>query len=395
MGAALGDAAFVQHHDLVGIDHGRQPVRDDERGVLAGDVAERLLDGRLGAAVQRAGRLVEDQDRRVLQQGAGDGDALLLAAGKLQPPLADHRLIAFWQAGDEAMDRRALRRRLDLVLRGALAAIADIVADRVVEQHRVLRNDAKRGTQALLRDLRNVLPVDRDPPALRLVEAEEQARERGLASTRRPDDRGGRARAHFQVDPLQDLAPRLIGEMHVLEADQPGADLQVRRVRHVDHLGRRVDQSEHRLHVDQALPDGAIDHAEQVERAEKLGEQGVHHHHVAGREPPLAPAPDGEAHCACHHQIGDQRLADIEEGEAGLVLHRGVGIAAHRLAVARRLALLGAEIFDRLVVEQAVHRPRHRAGVEVVHFDAQLGPPVGHRAGEADIGRDHHRRRRD
>jgi hypothetical protein len=31
---------------------------------------ERLLDRGLGAAVQRAGRLVEDQDRRVLEQGA-------------------------------------------------------------------------------------------------------------------------------------------------------------------------------------------------------------------------------------------------------------------------------------------------------------------------------------
>ena len=61
------------------------------RGAPRGDVAQRLLDRRLGAAVERAGRLVEDQDRRVLEQGAGDGDALLLAARKLEAALADHR----------------------------------------------------------------------------------------------------------------------------------------------------------------------------------------------------------------------------------------------------------------------------------------------------------------
>ena len=65
---------------------------------LRGDVVERRLDRFLGAAVERAGRLVEDQDRRVLEQGAGDRDALLLAARQLEPALADHRFIALRQA---------------------------------------------------------------------------------------------------------------------------------------------------------------------------------------------------------------------------------------------------------------------------------------------------------
>ena len=36
MGAALGDAALVEHDDLVGVDHGREAVGDDERGALRG-----------------------------------------------------------------------------------------------------------------------------------------------------------------------------------------------------------------------------------------------------------------------------------------------------------------------------------------------------------------------
>ena len=81
-----------------------------------------------------------------------------------------------------------------------LAAIGDIVADRVVEQHRVLRDDADRGAQARLRDLGDILAVDRDAPAGRVVEAEEQPRERRLARARRPDHRQRRARRHVEVD---------------------------------------------------------------------------------------------------------------------------------------------------------------------------------------------------
>ena len=50
---------------------------------MLGDAVERGEDLLLGAGVECAGRFVEDQDRRVLDQGAGDGDALLLAAGEL------------------------------------------------------------------------------------------------------------------------------------------------------------------------------------------------------------------------------------------------------------------------------------------------------------------------
>jgi hypothetical protein len=54
----------------------------------------------------------------------------------------------------------AARRRLDLVPGRVGAAIGDVVADRVVEQHRVLRHHADPGVQAFLRDVAQVLPVD-------------------------------------------------------------------------------------------------------------------------------------------------------------------------------------------------------------------------------------------
>jgi hypothetical protein len=60
-------------------------VGDDQRGAALRDIVERLLDFLLGGCIERGCGLVEDQDGRRLENGAGDGDALLLAARQLQP----------------------------------------------------------------------------------------------------------------------------------------------------------------------------------------------------------------------------------------------------------------------------------------------------------------------
>ena len=48
----------------------------------------------LGFGIERRGRLVEQDQRRILDQRARDRDALALAARKAQPALADQRVVA-------------------------------------------------------------------------------------------------------------------------------------------------------------------------------------------------------------------------------------------------------------------------------------------------------------
>ena len=73
--------------------------------LLAHQLLQAFLDRRLDLRIERRGRLVEHQDRRVLQDDAGDGDALALAAGELDAALADMRgIVACARA-----DRRARR----------------------------------------------------------------------------------------------------------------------------------------------------------------------------------------------------------------------------------------------------------------------------------------------
>ena len=87
---------------------GRKPVGDGDHRLAAHQQLQLALDRRLDLAVERRGRLVEHQDRRVLQQHAGDGDALALAARELDAALADMRVIAapalrVGQPGDEVV----------------------------------------------------------------------------------------------------------------------------------------------------------------------------------------------------------------------------------------------------------------------------------------------------
>src|SRR5262249_57532044 len=58
--ALLDDSAVVENDDLVGVAHGREPVRNRNRRPALGQTIERFLDEPLRLAVERARRLVYD-----------------------------------------------------------------------------------------------------------------------------------------------------------------------------------------------------------------------------------------------------------------------------------------------------------------------------------------------
>ena len=60
-------------------------MRDDEHRSAARDLRHVLLNSALALVVERACRLIENEDARVGNQRAGDGDALPLAPDRLLP----------------------------------------------------------------------------------------------------------------------------------------------------------------------------------------------------------------------------------------------------------------------------------------------------------------------
>ena len=118
MGALLGDPAAFEDDDLAGAADRREAVGDDERRAPGQQPLEAPLDRLLGAHVDVGGGLVEDQDPRLGEQGAGEGDELALAGRELDAALADLGLDAVREGGDELGRPDRADRLLDLLEAG-------------------------------------------------------------------------------------------------------------------------------------------------------------------------------------------------------------------------------------------------------------------------------------
>ena len=102
--ALLDDAAVVDHEYQIRAAYGREPVRDEEGGAVGEYVLYGVLYQLLGLRVDRAGGLVEHEDARVRQHGAGEGDELFFAGGELVPSLADVAVPAVFRSTTRSAD---------------------------------------------------------------------------------------------------------------------------------------------------------------------------------------------------------------------------------------------------------------------------------------------------
>src|SRR6266849_1800239 len=94
MRSLLDDAAALEHDQPVHARDGREPMRNGNDGLAGHERAQARLNGGFDLAVERGRRLVEHEDRRILEDDARNGDALALAARELDAALADLRFVA-------------------------------------------------------------------------------------------------------------------------------------------------------------------------------------------------------------------------------------------------------------------------------------------------------------
>ena len=87
----------------------------------------------LAFRVEVAGGFVEGEGLRLGQDGAGDGEALLLAAGGLDAALADESIVAAGGLSDELVGIGAAGGVFDFGAGGVEAAVGDVVADGAIE----------------------------------------------------------------------------------------------------------------------------------------------------------------------------------------------------------------------------------------------------------------------
>ena len=107
--AALDDSSVLEDDDLVDVVNGGETMGDDERSAAVHQFFDRLHDRRFGRWVERRGRLVEEQDGRVLEKRARHSDPLPLADAQVPATLADGVLVFVRQTADEFIRLRAPR----------------------------------------------------------------------------------------------------------------------------------------------------------------------------------------------------------------------------------------------------------------------------------------------
>jgi subtilisin family serine protease len=181
VGAALHDPARLHDEDEVGLDDGRQPVGDHEGGPALQAHRQGALDRGLRLAVEVAGRLVEEHDRRVLQQHPGDGQPLLLTAGHPVAPLPHERVVAIGQGSDDMVDLRRCAGLLQLRIGGSGLRVTEVLPHRGVEQVRILGHDADDAGERRQRDVAHVDAVDAHRTRRDVVQARDEVEHRGLA----------------------------------------------------------------------------------------------------------------------------------------------------------------------------------------------------------------------
>src|SRR5690606_19372408 len=132
---------------------------------------ERLLNQRFGDQVYTAGRVVEDQQVWVQQQGTGDGDTLFLSARQGRSAFAYRCIVTLREARDEIVGGCRLCGFDHGFKRRIRATESDVIADGAAEQIGFLQDDPDLTTQAVERDIADIVTVDQYRTLADIIEA--------------------------------------------------------------------------------------------------------------------------------------------------------------------------------------------------------------------------------
>ena len=139
--------------------------------------------GALGVEIGR--RLVEDDERRVAEEGAREGDPPPLARRERAPAVADHGVVPVRQAEHERVGAGELGSLPDPLVGRRGVAEPDVVGDAAAEERRALRQ-----------------PGDAPPPGIRAARAEIDTADGDSAGRRAPPGAGGDVATVLLPDPL-------------------------------------------------------------------------------------------------------------------------------------------------------------------------------------------------
>src|SRR6266566_694874 len=168
-------------------------MRNQNCGAALHDFAQAGEDMLLGLGVDTRERVVEDQNPRIADDGAGNRGALLLPAGESDAALADHGLVGFAEVLDVAVQAGNFGCFADALLVIFGQAKGDVAADGFTEQISVLRYETDGLPQRGERPIADGTAVDQDAIIGSFPETRNESGKRGFAAARGADNGERRA----------------------------------------------------------------------------------------------------------------------------------------------------------------------------------------------------------
>ena len=171
-----------------------------------------------GLDVEAHGRLVEHEQPRMMQQGAGDLDAPHLAAGQIAHLVV--RAVRERNTGEHVSSARPALLRADTVQRRVVGQVLD---DREIEVESARLEHHPDHAQRFTRGAFDVMAENPDPTALDRVEARHQREQRALSGSVEPQENcEGRGRDR-EADVIESLASA-VAMAHALDRDRGRLD---------------------------------------------------------------------------------------------------------------------------------------------------------------------------
>src|SRR6266404_1247909 len=180
--AAFNDAAGFDNQNLFGAANGREPMRNYERCAAAHEVTQTFLNERFRLRIQTGSGFIENEDAGISENGASDGDALLLSSGKFYAAFADDGIVfpfkgfgEFVHAGDAASFH-------NLFFGGVGPGKGHIFANGSVEKKSILQHHTELRAIATEFDGCQIDSVNQSTAAFRFIKRSDQSNDGGLAS---------------------------------------------------------------------------------------------------------------------------------------------------------------------------------------------------------------------
>ena len=157
-----------------------------------------------------------------MQNGAREGDQLLLAGGQAAAALADRCVIALVHLLDEGVRVHQLGGAHGVLRAGFGVGVAQVVHHGAGEQMRLLQHIAQAGLQPQLAAFPVILPINKDAALGGLIKAAKQVHNGGFAGARGPYNGDGLTRLDLQVEVAQHLLAVLVAEGDIAKLHLPG-----------------------------------------------------------------------------------------------------------------------------------------------------------------------------